>query len=71
MYWELHCRNFIVLNNSIVSIINDYLPRIGHEKLGTKNHICQTYGDNLNVLFKTFDDILIIMLGNMDHLSSL
>lgn len=67
-----HCHNYAVKNNSVISIINDNLSSINHEEADKiLHHICQINEDNLNILIKSSDtDVLIIMLGKMNHLSS-
>lgn len=65
------CHTYSVHNNSVISYVNDNLSCQHHEEADTKiiYHICQMDNDVSDVLIKTSDtDILIVMLGNMDHL---
>ena len=65
--------NFMKCENNIVTVEKDYeLSCDNHEEADTKivHHVCKIDNDSpTNVLIKSSDtDVLIIMLGNMDHL---
>lgn len=65
------CHTNSVQNNSMIVDINDDLSCQLHEEADTKiiYHTCHLYEDVFNVLIKTCDtDVLILLLGNMDHL---
>ncbi|KAL4703623.1 hypothetical protein ACJJTC_007650 [Scirpophaga incertulas] len=65
------CHTYSVHNNSVIVDINDDLSCQHHEEADTKiiYHTCQMDEDVSDVLIKTCDtDILILLLGNMDHL---
>ncbi|KAH9640140.1 hypothetical protein HF086_002800 [Spodoptera exigua] len=68
------CYSYIVKNNVVEMTIDENLACNNHEEADTKiiHHVCKldTYRKT-NVLLKSSDtDVLIIMLGNMDHLQS-
>lgn len=68
------CYSYIVKNNVVEMAIDEDINCNNHEEADTKiiHHVCKldTY-EKTNVLLKTSDtDVLIIMLGNMDHLES-
>ncbi|XP_047992980.1 uncharacterized protein LOC125231567 [Leguminivora glycinivorella] len=68
------CYSYIANNGSIEMTIDENMACDNHEEADTKivHHVCklETYGKT-NVLLKTSDtDVLIIMLGNIDHLQS-
>ncbi|KAK5644894.1 hypothetical protein RI129_006194 [Pyrocoelia pectoralis] len=65
------CYTYSAHNNSVTSYAYDNLSCQNHEEADTKIifHICQMDNDVSDVSIKTPDtDILIVMLGNMDHL---
>ncbi|XP_053595716.1 uncharacterized protein LOC128667953 [Microplitis demolitor] len=68
------CYSYIVKNNSVEMTIDEDMTCNNHEEADTKiiHHACKLdICAKTNVLLKTSDtDVLIIMLGNMDHLQS-
>lgn len=65
------CPTYSVHNNSVMHYINDDLTCQHHEEADTKiiYHTCEMDTNVSDILIKSSDtDILIIMLGNMDHL---
>ncbi|CAK1581026.1 unnamed protein product [Parnassius mnemosyne] len=68
------CYSYKVEDNAVVQTVNDDLSCGCHEEADSKiiYHVCQLESDSsANVLIKSCDtDVLIIMLGNMDHLKS-
>lgn len=69
-----YCYSYAVENNSIEMKINHDMSCENHEEADTKivHHVCKLDAElTTNVLIRSYDtDVLIIMLGNMDHLQS-
>lgn len=68
------CYSYIVKNDLIEMTIDENMFCDNHEEADTKivHHVCKLDTcEKTNVLLKTSDtDVLIIMLGNMNHLQS-
>lgn len=64
-----NCHSFSVINNAVVSSIDENLSCPEHEEADTKiiHHICN-FDDQANFVIQCSDtDIAVIMLGNMHH----
>lgn len=67
-----NCHSFSVINNAVVSSIDENLSCPEHEEADTKiiHHICN-FVDQANFVIQCSDtDIAVIMLGNMHHLKN-
>ncbi|KAL3279889.1 hypothetical protein HHI36_017395 [Cryptolaemus montrouzieri] len=66
------CYSYKVLNNKVIKTIEESLSCEEHEEADTRIifHVCQIDFDAEIVIRCSDSDILIILLGNMDHLNS-
>ncbi|GFV03419.1 uncharacterized protein TNCV_596271 [Trichonephila clavipes] len=66
------CYSYRVVNNQVIRSIKESLSWEEHEEAYTRiiNHICQISVDAQVVVRCSDSDILIILLGNLDHLNA-